>query len=266
MTIRLVAVDMDGTILERGREVKRELVDAFVALAGRGVRVTTATGRPVRFQLEILPANGLGPKAGTPHALMVDERELFLLDTTSERYAPHAAWNETIRARWERLHPHAMAWLRRTVEEAPRRGWECALHEEEHRMYERGLPTLTFKDAAQATEARKWLSGQLAESGDGLSVNRNNRLVQVQDAAAGKGNVLRALAELWDVAPTEVLAIGDSANDFTMLDGRYGFGAGAPGNADEGIKAAVRAAAGFVAEERAGLGVLEVLRAYGLIG
>jgi hypothetical protein len=281
MTIRLVAVDMDGTILERGREVRCELVEAFVELAQQGVRVSTATGRPVRFQLEILPANGLGAKAGTPQALMVDERELFLLDGASERYAPYAAWNDAIRKQWERLHPRAMAWLRRTAEEGPRRGWECAIHEEEQRMYERGLPTLAFKDAAQAAEARRWLAAEIEREGEGggqregadadvgeagaLSVNRNNRLVQVQDAAAGKGNVLRALAELWEVDPEEVLAIGDSANDFSMLDGRHGFRAGAPGNADEGIKAAVRAAGGYVAEERVGLGVLEVLRAYGLV-
>ncbi len=280
MTIRLVAVDMDGTILERGREVRRELVESFIGMAERGVRVTTATGRPLRFQLEILPANGLGAKVGTPQALMVDERELFLLDASAERYAPHAAWNDAIRERWEALHPRAMAWLRRAELEALTRGWECALHEDEQRMYERGLPTLTFKDAAQAADARRWLSAEIAREGEGggqregmdgsmaaaLSVNRNNRLVQVQDAHAGKGNVLHALAALWGVAPNEVLAVGDSANDFSMLDGRHGFRAGAPGNADDGIKEAVRAGGGYVAEERAGLGVLETLRSYGLAG
>ena len=276
MTIRLVAVDMDGTILERGREIKRELVGAFTALAARGVRVTTATGRPIRFQLELLPANGLGGAVGTPHALMVDERELFLLDPTARRYEPYAPWNDAVRRRWERLHPRAMAWLRRTEAEAPRRGWECVMHEEEARMYERGLPTLTFKDAAQAVEARRWLSAEIDAAGEGggqregdetvgaLSVNRNSRLVQVQDAAAGKGNVLRALADVWGIAPHEVLAVGDSANDFSMLDGRHGFRAGAPGNADDAIKEAVRGVGGYVAEERVGLGVLEVLRHYDL--
>ncbi|HEU5316693.1 MAG TPA: HAD family hydrolase [Chloroflexota bacterium] len=274
--IRLVAVDMDGTILERGREINRELVRAFVALAARGVRVTTATGRPIRFQLEILPANGLGPAAGTPQALMVDERELFLLDAERARYEPHAPWNDAIRRRWERLHARAMDWLRRTQAEAPHRGWECALHEEEQRMFERGLPTLTFKDAAQAVEARRWLSAEIEGAGHGggqreredeegaLSVNRNNRLVQVQDAAAGKGNVLRALADVWGIAPDQVLAVGDSANDFSMLDGRLGFRAGAPANADEAIKEAVRAQGGYVAQERIGLGVLEILAHHGL--
>jgi hydroxymethylpyrimidine pyrophosphatase-like HAD family hydrolase len=215
--------------------------------------------------VEILPANGLGPAVGTPHALIVDERELFLLDEARERYEPHAPWNDEIRARWEALHPRAMEWLRRTAAEAQRRGWECGVHEEERRMYERGLPTLSFKEAEHAAAMRKWVDGELVSQGtDRLSVNRNNRLVQFQDAAAGKGNVLRALSELWGLTPDQVLACGDSANDYSMLDGRLGFRAGAPGNADEGIKAAVRARGGYVAEERIGLGVLEILRHYGL--
>ncbi|HET7770350.1 MAG TPA: HAD family hydrolase [Chloroflexota bacterium] len=281
--IRLVAVDMDGTILERGREVKAELREALLGLAARGVRVTTATGRPVRFQLEILPANGLGPAVGTPQALIVDERELFLLDEAGGRYEPHAPWNDEIRARWETMHPQAMEWLRRTEAEAQRRGWECGVHEEERRMYERGLPTLSFKDAEHAAAMRKWVAAELERDAAGggqregtaragaqthaplrMSVNRNNRLVQFQDAAAGKGNVLRALAELWGIAPQQVLACGDSANDYSMLDGRLGFRCGAPANADEGIKEAVRAAGGYVAEERIGLGVLEILRRFGV--
>jgi len=281
--IRLVAVDMDGTILERGREVKAELRSAFLALAAKGVRLTTATGRPLRFQLDIMPANGLGPSVGAPQALIVDERELFLLDDAGGRYEGHAPWNDEIRARWEKMHPQAMEWLRRTEVEAQRRGWECGVHEEERRMYERGLPTLSFKEAEHAATMRKWVSEELEQETEGggqregneragirshaplrISVNRNNRLVQFQDAAAGKGNVLRALSELWGIAPAEVLACGDSANDYSMLDGRLGFQCGAPSNADDGIKAAVRAAGGYVAEERIGLGVLEILRHHAL--
>src|SRR5688500_16934850 len=147
---------MDGTILERGREVKAELREAFIGLAEKGVRVTTATGRPLRFQLEILPANDLGPAVGTPQALIVDERELFLLDESGTRYEPHAQWNDEIRARWERMHPTAMEWLRRTEAEAQRRGWESGVHEEGRRMCERGLPTLSVKGAEHAAGMRNW--------------------------------------------------------------------------------------------------------------
>ncbi len=264
--IRLVALDMDGTILEKGRMIQPPLVNALRRLASDGVRVTTATGRPLEFQEGILPENGLGAGVGVPHALMADEREIFLLDAEQRRYVPHAPWNDAVRTRWETLHPVAMRWLRRAEREGTTRGWECFQHEDEARMYERGLPTLAFQDAAQATEIQRWLAEQLTESGDALVANRNGRLVQMHDAATGKGLVLLQIARLWQIEPQEVLAAGDSANDFSMVDGRHGFRAGCPDNADDGIKEAVRAAGGHVAQERIGLGVLEVLGAYGLLG
>ncbi len=264
-SIKLVALDMDGTILEKGRTIQPALRDALRRLAASGVRVTTATGRPIEFQKRILPENGLGPEAGVPHALVADEREIFLLDVERRRYVAHAPWNAAVRARWEALHPTAMEWLRNAEREAKSRGWGCYQHEDEARMYERGLPTLVVDDARRAAELAEWLATRLAESGDALVANRNNRLVQLHDAATGKGLVLLELVRLWGLTPREVLAAGDSANDFSMLDGRHGFRAGCPGNADEGIKAAVRAAGGHVARERIGLGVLEALQAYGLL-
>jgi hydroxymethylpyrimidine pyrophosphatase-like HAD family hydrolase len=86
------------------------------------------------------------------------------------------------------------------------------------------------------------------------------RLVQIHDAAVGKGPVLAELARLWVIAPSEVLAIGDSHNDLSMLDGRLGFRSATVGNADGVIKEAVRRAGGSVASGHAGAGVLELLQ------
>ena len=261
--IRLIALDMVGTILERGRIIQPDLVAALKRASGAGVRMTSCTGRPIEFQRQIFPENGLGAAAVVPHALVVDERELFLLDGAD--YVPLEPWNTNVRERWKTLHPAAMEWLRRAEREAKRRGWDCSQHESEERMYERGLPTLAVQDAASAAEVRQWLAGQLSESGDALVANRNNRLVQMHDAATGKGLVLLELARVWGIHPSEVLAAGDSANDFSMLDGRHGFRALCPANADDGIKEAVRTAGGYVAAERIGLGVLEGLRHYGVV-
>ena len=260
--IRLIALDMDGTILERGHVIQPALVEALKALAARGVRYITATGRPIEFQTQVLPENGLGPAAGTPRAIMADEREIFLLDGNG--YAPHREWNDKIRARWESLHPKAMAWLRAAEVEGRSRGWECFQHEPEARMYERGLPTLAFRDSAHAGDVCEWLAAQLAKTGDALVVNRNNRLIQLHDATAGKGFVVMELARLWGLNPEQILAVGDSANDFSMLDGRHGFRSGCPANADEGVKEAVRNNGGHVAEARVGLGTLQVLAHFSL--
>jgi hydroxymethylpyrimidine pyrophosphatase-like HAD family hydrolase len=249
---------MDGTILEKGRLIQPALVAQLKRAAQNGVRVTSCTGRPIEFQRQIFPENGLG----VPHALVADERELFLLEGGD--YVPLEPWNGNVRERWKTLHPPAMEWLRRAEREAKSRGWDAFPHESEERMYQRGLPTLAVQDADKAAEIRQWLAGQLSESGDALVANRNGRLVQLHDAATGKGLVLLELARVWGIQPAEVVAAGDSANDFSMLDGRHGFNALCPANADDGIKEAVRTAGGYVASERIGLGVLEGLTYFGV--
>lgn len=300
--IRLVAVDMDGTILERGQVIRPPLVAAFQALREHGVSVTTATGRPLDFQVSILAAHGLGAAAGVPQALMADERELFLLSGGGRSriaspipaavpagptlsgllpsglarrtpdgsrgvrpaYVAHDAWNRAVRTRWKTLCPVALAWLSRAVAETGRRGWTCEPHDSVGVASDRGLPGLRSETVEQAAALRKWLAGELAREEPRLAVNRNGCLVQLQDAAVGKGNVLVELTRLCLLQPTEVLCAGDSANDLSMLDGRLGFQAAAPGNADAGIKDAVRRAGGYVAEAPAGAGVLEALAHHGL--
>lgn len=263
MAVRLVALDLDGTVLESGRRLVPGLVGALRALAAAGIRCTTATGRPLWFQLELFRRFGLGPVAGVPHALMADERELFLLH--DDVYAPHQAWNEAVRWRWRELGPLAHAWLERAAAEAARRGYRASIQNDDGEIYVRGLPTLAFADIAEAETIWRWLAAALAAGEVPLACNRNARLVQLQDRLVGKGNVLAALAQHWQTTPHEVLAIGDSPNDLSMLDGRHGFRCAAVANADEVAKAVVRAAGGHVATAPLGAGVIECLQALGVI-
>jgi HAD superfamily hydrolase (TIGR01484 family) len=274
--IQLVALDLDGTILERGQHIRSAVVQALQALSARGIRWTTATGRPLAFQLEQLQQHGLGPGAATPAALMVDERELFLCAMpNAERgaegngadvpsYQPHAAWNSGVRVRWHTLHPFAMAWLDRAHDEAAGRGWPASLHLSEVEAAARGLPTLQLEQPAQAAAICDWLAEQLAASAPALACNRNVRLVQLHDVHVGKGPVLAELARLWNIPAAQVLAIGDSHNDLSMLDDRFGFQVATVGNADEHIKALVTQRGGYVADGVAGEGVLQAFAAYGL--
>jgi hydroxymethylpyrimidine pyrophosphatase-like HAD family hydrolase len=273
--IRLVAMDLDGTILERGRSLAPALVAVLRTLARRGVRCATATGRPLPFQLELFERHDLGTAAGTPAALMVDEREIFLLAGTAADgaaaatggpamggYQPLGAWNSAVRRRWQALHGRAMDWLEQARGEANRQGWQPWRHLSDDDAAARGLPTLEFDYPDQAAAISDWLAGGLAAQAPELACNRNVRLLQVHDAQVGKGLVLAELARHWGFAPRQVLAIGDSLNDASMLDGRLGFQVATVGNADERISSMVRQAGGYVAAESLGDGVIEILRAY----
>jgi HAD superfamily hydrolase (TIGR01484 family) len=265
--IRLVALDLDGTILDSGRTISDQVLTALADLRARGVTCVTATGRPFDFQIELLERHGIGPAAGCFQALIADERELFLLDRhhahqqdSAVAYRPHRQWNDAIRVRWSRLLDEAVDWLESARAEAARRGWEAVMYPR-NQIAERGLATLDLRHPERATAIRAWLSERLSASQAELVCNRNVRLVQVIDRAAGKGNLLTTLTKLWDLAPSQVLAIGDSSNDQPMLDGTFGFRAATPANADHDIKAAVRRQGGYVARSPAGAGVVEALNA-----
>jgi HAD superfamily hydrolase (TIGR01484 family) len=259
--IRMVALDLDGTILEAGATITSEVLTALATLQANGVICVTATGRPLDFQLDLLERHGVGPATGRFRALIADEREIHLLGEQQQgtaAYHPHEEWNAVIRKRWDSLLDEALQWLEVLAEEAARRDWATRMYDRTV-IARRGLASLWFEQPRHAAELRAWLTERLAAAGSELVSNRNIRLVQVIDRLAGKGNVLSTLADLCGISADQVLAIGDSSNDTAMLDGTFGFRAATPGNADPEVKAAVRHAGGYVARATVGAGVIEAL-------
>jgi HAD superfamily hydrolase (TIGR01484 family) len=261
--VRMVALDLDGTILESGTTIDRSVLTALESLQADGVLCVTATGRPLDFQIELFERHEVGAASGRFAALIADEREIHLLDEQRHpvpAYRPYDEWNVVIRKRWDALLDEAMGWLDRVAAEAERRGWTTRPFDRSE-IARRGLATISLEVSPRAEVLRAWLAEQLLDAGGELACNRNTRLVQVVDRQAGKGNVLATLADLCGVPADQVLAIGDSANDISMLDGTFGFQAATPGNADEEVKAVVRQRGGYVAQARVGAGVIEALAA-----
>ncbi|HZC26543.1 MAG TPA: HAD family hydrolase [Actinopolymorphaceae bacterium] len=261
-SVRVVALDLDGTILEPGKVITDQVIDALRSLRERGIRCVTASGRPVDFQLALLDRHGLGADSGCFQALITDERELHLCETAAEgaRFRPDEEWNDQVHRRWRRLAGTATHWLERAREEARRRALPGRIELKLDEVEPRGLATIGFDNPESAAVICDWLSDQLVGV-EGLACNRNVTLVQIYDESAGKGNVLARLAKLWLVEPAEVLAIGDTKNDEVMLDGSLGYLAATVANADDDIKTAVRRSGGYVASGRIGAGVIEALAA-----
>ncbi len=255
--IRLIAFDLDGTVLERGEYIDGEFCRALCRAAAAGIRSTTATGRPLDFQLDLLRRHGLGEIAGVPHALIADERELFLLQDGT--YRPHTAWNDRIRVEWDGLVRLALALMEQVHARVLAAGHAVRYMVDEAWARARGNVSLGLTSREMAIQAVIWLEELVAHAGLPLAVNRNGTLVQLYPASAGKGNVLRELARLWGLAPEEVLAIGDSLNDLCMLDGRHGFCCATVANADPMIIELVASRGGYLSTERCARGTLEAL-------
>ncbi len=255
----MIAMDLDGTILERSSLIRREVIDRLVALAQDGVRCVTATGRPFDFQLEMLELHALPASAGVFSALIADEREIFLLNESGDRYVPHSPWNDPVRERWKTLFPLAMRVLEAAEAESARRGWATRRIHSDEESYERGLPTIRLDDPEKSQVICDWIRDHIRENGYPLATNRNVYITQVFDAQVGKGPVLAELCRVLGIEPARTLAVGDSTNDLSMLDGEHGFQVATMNNADFRVKDLVRGQVGYIASADAGLGVAEII-------
>jgi len=81
---------------------------------------------------------------------------------------------------------------------------------------------------------------------------RNRHYVGLVPRKAGKGNCIERLCKYFDIDTSSVLAIGNSHNDRSMLDGRLGFIPSAVVNADPEIKQLVLDNDGIVFEKSIG--------------
>ncbi|MEF3303599.1 HAD family hydrolase [Paenibacillus sp. GYB003] len=267
MKIGMVAVDLDGTLLggTKGRYgMLPEAVEALRRIARNGAIVGFATGRDYPFMIELLKREGIDPAAeGWPHFMMEEERFIYELRDNGI-YETDALRNDAV-DRTEREHfrriAHGVSDSLAAALAAIDPSCKRLAEEKELR---RGFVELIFADAHAAREGETVVAEWLREQGLPYTAVRNGKGLSVRHVSVGKGAVLSALCAQMNVPPAETLAIGDGANDLTMLAGPYGFAAAAPGNADEEVKERVRRRGGYIAERRYGAGVAEAIRHYEL--
>jgi len=254
--VKLLAVDLDGTLLEPSGMISPEALEALREAVERGVIVGTASGRSFADQLRILSANGLGPAAGYPHFLIADECKVFLLE--GDRYRGLEGHNERVAERWRSTFERARELLEAEVSRLVAVGARIARVVGGEEAMERCVFAVIFEDLASAEAEEEAMRELLA--GLPLHCVRNGRVVAVLPEGCDKGSALLKVCEVLNVHPSEVVAVGDSGNDVPMLDGRYGFKPATVQNAEEAVKRLVERLGGYVASKPRGAGVAEIVR------
>jgi HAD superfamily hydrolase (TIGR01484 family) len=255
--VRAIAFDLDGTSIERGNIMLPELVTRLAGAADNGIIIGTASGRPLKDQLEILSANGIGEQKGFPHFLIANEYEIYVLD--GQKYEPLIKHNESIRKAWFEILPVAKSIIESELRRLTREGIFVKRNIPGEDIYQRGMIDLWFHNIQDAIAEEAFLNSLILEHSIPLICNRNFQLVQLLHARAGKGNTLKVAADYFKISPSNVLAIGDSSNDLSMLDGKLGFQPATVANADESIKRIVTTRGGYVASKPYGAGVIEIV-------
>ncbi len=254
---RLVALDVDGTVLTTAQQVTPELKKALSRLADLSVRIVLCTGRRWRTTVEVLAElEHVHPvvvcSGGAQIKRADDERTLYLapMEHAAARLAtdllrrgslvPLLLYDrplserelkvaESDRARAERLpyllaNPGAWEWYRGDYPDTDERPLVVYTMDESRNIRAaepRLREGLGERATVQVLPPGRYGAGQLA--------------LEFHDPGATKWQALHWLLQRWEVRPEEVVAIGDDVNDIPMLEGAgLSF---AMGNASDEVKA-----------------------------
>ena len=254
MSVRLIAFDLDGTLLDDEKRIPPENIRALEAAAAQGVAVVPATGRIVRGIPEpvkrlpgaryFIVSNGAGVYD------MREDRLIYRGDVPVELALRCYAYMDTLPVIYD-CYQNESGWMTRSMYEACEPYFPTEPHMLEivkrlrvpvddlkETLRQRGEPLqklqMFFKpeDLPLRERELKRIPELFPELVATTSVSNN---IEINSVNAGKGKALRALAEHLGIDMADTVAFGDGTNDCEMLE-MAGWGV-AMQNADPKVKA-----------------------------
>jgi len=244
MIYGLLAVDLDGTIVDKDLRISARVRATLLRAQDAGVHVTLASGRPSGQMLAVAKDLSIhGPVICYQGAVVQDP-------DTQEVYLHHVV---------------AVHLAREFIDFARRHGWSLCMFLDDQLYAERFTPEIRFfaeyspiPEEVQVVEDLHRILGLaptkllvIVEAEEGASVDAIlqarfagrlkivrsfPRFVEATSLAATKGQALAALAQMLNVSREQTVAIGDNDNDADMV-AWAGLGV-AMGNASPKVKAA----------------------------
>lgn len=236
MAIRLIALDIDGTLLDSGWNLPEANRAAVVEAVRRGIEVALVTGRRFDF------AKPISEQLGCPITMVVNNgalvksnsgetrlRKLLPADVARKALAATKDFVEGTAVVFDRPRENQVIFDHLDIEDAARRGYyernkeyisfcsplESCLTENPIQVMYTG-PVETVRAAARVLRA---MSGADKFA---LAITeyeaRNFALADVVHPAVSKGATLAEWAVLQGYRREEVMAIGDNLNDQEMLE------------------------------------------------
>ena len=236
MNVKLIAFDLDGTLLDDDKHLPPENLAALQAAHAQGIFLVPATGRILKALPEELLAPGLFRYFIFANGALVydlqEQRALYRARIEPELAVRLCTYMDTLPVLYDcyrgdcgymtqwmydrapeffETEPHILKLvksLRRPVPDLKQKIQEDGLPLEKLQMFFRPEH---MDERARQLELVPQLFPELIAS----SSLRNN--IEINSARAGKGNALRALCEKLDLDTSESVAFGDGLNDADML-------------------------------------------------
>jgi Cof subfamily protein (haloacid dehalogenase superfamily) len=221
--IQLVAVDLDGTLLNDSKQVSGQTVDALRGLPARGVRVVIASARPPRSVRHVHAQLGLD-------TLQINYNGALIWDEANRRAAYHRPmdcgvvreivgrardWFEEVLVGCEIMDRWYTDRFDQTyTTETGRLFRPDVVAPLEEFCVEPVTKLLLLADPVVISR----LDPMLMDLPFDVSIIRSDpQLLQIMDRRASKGAALKRVAAHYGVPMARVMAIGDAVNDVSML-------------------------------------------------
>lgn len=245
MKYKLVAIDMDGTLLNSENEISKRTIKAIKRAKEQGTHIVISTGRILKSALHYAELLNLrNPIVACNGAIIVDESQNIIYEKSLDKDKVRDIANL---AKAEGVYCH---FYDRTS------FYSNVRSEEVLKLYNEGSTNMSidvnvFQDIEEIMDIKdlsiykflfidenkdklQRLRHQLDELGDINTSSSWENNIEAMGLNVSKGEALKELCQTLKIKPEEVIAIGDSENDLSMLK-FAGLGV-AMGNSDESIK------------------------------
>lgn len=258
MTYRLIATDMDGTILLNNKRLSNETIAALRMAKEKGLEIVICTGRPFATTKAYLSQINIDCHVITNNGSVIRDKEHKIQYVNYISTEPLKRVLAILAA--EDIYYHASdeeitfidSFIKRAkVTQIFIKKKQLPFYKEWsqiiwHTFFNKNNKKVNFKEYIEAggkftsifiyseeQEKLKRLYSKLAEV-DGIEITSSaNDNLEVLDIKSTKGNALKRLTEEIGVPPEAVIAVGDHLNDISMIE-FAGLGV-AMGNGDEEV-------------------------------
>jgi len=262
MKYKMLALDLDGTLLMRDLTIPEELVQNILRLQDEGVVVTLATGRMYTTARMYAQRLGIHKPLVTYNGAWVQspDQDTPLFDRGMTEELQHAIITLGEREGWylQLYNDHKI------VVEKISEHTEADPDMEVNPVLEVGTlskadiklsPKIMSRcDVGEVEERVRMLQEYVGP--ELFIASSHPRLIEMMRQGTSKSQALKKLCEFYGIAPEETVVCGDSGNDLDMVKWA-GMGC-AMGNATDSLKAA----ANYVCQEENSWGVLEVIKKF----
>jgi Cof subfamily protein (haloacid dehalogenase superfamily) len=236
MPIRLIALDLDGTLVNSRWEISQKDIQALAAASERGVQIVVVTGRRARA------AAAYVAKIPFPIAVITSNGALIRTsagEVVSQNFLPVAVAHKVLET-VEAYRPYTVA-----IFDVPARGQvvmeDCAVREGPLGWYlttsmDHLLLVPNLKAAVKSDPVQIMIGGPperiesaetlLRKSGAAVSIqltwtrypDRNIAIFDIMNQGCCKGEALKFWAAKCGIPASDVMALGDNFNDLEMLE------------------------------------------------